>query len=93
MIVPSGIYLAFNFGTDFQRGAGIPTATDIAFALALLSVVSKRVPLELKVFLAAVAIADDLGAVVLIALFYLKSLSITYLLFAALVFGLLCVAN
>ncbi len=93
MIVPSGIYLVFNIGTEFQRGAGIPTATDIAFALALLSVVAKRVPLELKVFLAAVAIADDLGAVVLIALFYSKSISIFYLLCAALLFGLLCIAN
>jgi len=93
MIVPSGIFLMFNFGTEFQRGAGIPTATDIAFALALLSVVAKRVPLELKVFLAAVAIADDLGAVILIALFYSKNISFVYLLCAALVFAFLCVAN
>lgn len=93
MAVPAGIYLAFSYGTEFQPGAGIPTATDIAFSLALLSIVAKRVPFELKVFLAAIAIADDLGAVLLIAVAYSNSLSVTYLLLAALVFAAMCIAN
>jgi NhaA family Na+:H+ antiporter len=93
MVVPAGIYLLFNSGTEFQRGAGIPTATDIAFSLALLSVVANRVPFELKVFLTAIAIADDLGAVLLIALAYSNSISIIYLMLAACLFALLCIAN
>jgi NhaA family Na+:H+ antiporter len=93
MAVPAGIYLALNYGTEFQRGAGIPTATDIAFSLALLSVVAKRVPFELKVFLTAIAIADDLGAVLLIALVYSQSLSLSYIAYAVLVFLMMCIAN
>lgn len=93
MAVPAGIYLAFSYGTEFQRGAGIPTATDIAFSLALLTIVAKRVPFELKVFLAAIAIADDLGAVLIIAVAYSNSLSIAYLLLATTVFGVMCIAN
>ena len=70
MLVPAIIYYAINYGTDAARGWGIPMATDIAFALALLSMASKHIPSSVKVFLSALAVADDLGAVLVIAFFY-----------------------
>lgn len=70
MLVPAVIYFFINKGTDAAHGWGIPMATDIAFALALLSMASKHIPVSIKIFLSALAVADDLGAVLVIAFFY-----------------------
>ena len=79
MVVPAFIYVAINFGTPEVRGWGIPMATDIAFSLGVLYLLGNRVPAGLKVFLAALAIADDIGAVIAIAVFYSSGISWTYL--------------
>ena len=94
MLVPAIIYASLNAGDPATlRGWAIPTATDIAFALGVISLLGKRVPASLKIFLAALAIIDDLGAVVIIALFYSTGLSLPDLAGAAIVLGLLLVLN
>lgn len=93
MLFPALIHFAFNAGTDTQAGFGIPMATDIAFALGILSLAGKRIPLSLKIFLTALAIIDDLGAISVIALFYTKDFSIYYFSAALLIFLALLIAG
>lgn len=82
MIIPALIHYSLNMGTPTQSGMGIPMATDIAFAIGILALIGNRIPLSLKVLVVAFAVIDDLGAVVIIAVFYTSKLSIPYLLSA-----------
>lgn len=93
MVIPALIFTVFNKGTISESGWGIPMATDIAFALGVLSIMSKKVPLSLKIFLTALAIVDDLGAILVIAIFYSSKLDWMMLGAAALVFSLLMAFN
>lgn len=83
MVVPAGIFLALNAGGSGARGWGIPMATDIAFSIGVLALVGKRTPPSLKVFLLTLAIVDDIGAIVIIAIFYSSDLSLPWLAGAA----------
>jgi len=93
MVVPACIHFYFNWGLVTQGGAGIPMATDIAFALGVLSLIDKRVPQALKIFLIAFAILDDLGAIIIIATFYTKNFSMLFCTLAMTLFALLWILN
>jgi Na+:H+ antiporter, NhaA family len=93
MLLPAGLYLLVNINSPAQSGAGIPMATDIAFAIGILSLLGSRVPASLKVFLTALAVIDDLGAILIIAFFYTSTLVWSNLLIALGIFGLLLVFN
>jgi len=94
MVVPALIYLFFNQDNPVAlSGWAIPTATDIAFALGILSLLGNRVPVSLKIFLMALAIIDDLGAIVIIAVFYTTDLSIVSIVIAGISLAVLIAFN
>ena len=93
MLVPAVIFTLFNHGTEYSKGWAIPMATDIAFSLAIVSMLGKSVPSAIKVFLAALAIVDDLGAIVVIAIFYTDEIHWNYLLYSGIIVAILAVLN
>ncbi|MCX6279711.1 MAG: Na+/H+ antiporter NhaA [Bacteroidetes bacterium] len=93
MLLPAGIFLLFNYGAPTQSGAGIPMATDIAFAIGILSLLGTRIPDSLKIFLTALAVIDDLGAILIIAVFYTKTLVISNLFISLAIFAALVGLN
>jgi NhaA family Na+:H+ antiporter len=93
MLFPAAIYMAFNYGEPTAHGWGIPMATDIAFSLGVLAILRNKVPLGLRIFLSAFAIADDLGAVLVIALFYTQGIVLHYLIISGLFLVGLALAN
>lgn len=93
MLIPASIFLMMNIGTSYASGAGIPMATDIAFAIGILSLLGKRVPASLKIFLTALAVIDDLGAIIVIAIFYTKGISILNLAIAFSIYAGLILMN
>lgn len=93
MLIPAGIYFLFNHSAQTSAGWGIPMATDIAFALGIISLLGKRVPVSLKIFLAALAIVDDLGAILVIAIFYTNELHWDQLLYSGIILTLLILMN
>ncbi len=93
MILPASIFLLLNYGTPTQAGAGIPMATDIAFAVGVLSLLGKRVPISLKIFLTALAVIDDLGAIFVIAIFYTNSMAFGSLMIALGIWVVMLIMN
>lgn len=93
MIVPVTIFLWLSRGTDFSVGAAIPMATDIAFSLGILAMLGNRVPLSLKIFLTTLAVVDDIGGIIVIAVFYSSHIEIMLLVYAAILLGLLMLGS
>jgi NhaA family Na+:H+ antiporter len=93
MVTPALLHFILNRGSETQAGIGIPMATDIAFALGVLALLGNKIPISLKIFLAALAIIDDLGAIVIIALFYVGNFSLLYLSLASGIFIGLIILN
>lgn len=93
MIVPVAIFMALGYGTDYIDGAAIPMATDIAFSLGVLSILGTRVPLSLKMFLTTLAVADDIGGILVIAIFYSSSIEAVYLMYSLVVLIILVLGS
>lgn len=93
MLVPAVIYAMLNYGTPYSNGWGIPMATDIAFSLAIISLLGNKIPNSIKIFLAALAIVDDLGAILVIAIFYTDQIHWMYLLLSVSTAALLFLLN
>lgn len=93
MIVPVTIFLWLSAGTEYSVGAAIPMATDIAFSLGILAMLGNRVPLSLKIFLTTLAVVDDIGGIIVIAVFYSSHIEIMLLLYAAILLGLLMLGS
>ncbi len=93
MAIPALVYIGINISSDNMNGFGIPMATDIAFAIGILSLLGNRVPASLKIFLTALAIIDDLGAIIVIAIFYSQSVSLLYLGAALTLFMIMIIMN
>lgn len=93
MIVPALLFVMFTFGTEYSSGWGIPTATDIAFSLGIASLLGKRVPVGLKIFLMALAIIDDLGAIIIVAVFYGGQVNWLFMAAAVILFLMLLTVN
>lgn len=93
LMLPALFYLGFNWGLETQPGFGIPMATDIAFSIGILALLGKRVPFALKIFLTAVAVVDDVGAIIIIVIFYSQSLNYFALMIAAIILAALLIMN
>lgn len=93
MLFPVAIYLVVSHGTDYQGGAAIPMATDIAFSLGILAMLGSRVPISLKIFLTTLAVVDDIGGIIVIAAFYSTHIELMFLVYAALLLGLLLLGS
>jgi len=93
MLVPAILFFFFTYHTSYLKGWAIPTATDIAFALGIISLLGKRIPVGLKIFITALAIIDDLGAIIIIALFYGGAIHLLYLLGCIIIIVILLISN
>ncbi|MCH5231032.1 MAG: Na+/H+ antiporter NhaA [Muribaculaceae bacterium] len=93
MIVPVAMFLWLSAGSDFSQGAAIPMATDIAFSLGILAMLGNRVPLSLKIFLTTLAVVDDIGGIIVIAVFYSSHIELMLLVYAAILLGVLMLGS
>lgn len=93
MVVPVAIFFAMSVGTDFSNGAAIPMATDIAFSLGVLAMLGSRVPISLKIFLTTLAVVDDIGGIIVIAVFYSTHIEAMLLVYAACLLGVLLLGS